>query len=1692
MNKFFSYANTEYNSDIGGGVFHTISGTLNITASTFDGNTSANYGGTLHTNKTAVTIDGETVIKNSTGATGAAMHMRSAKVTVDNISITDNTSNLNGVIYYSGSDLTLKNVIATGNKAVSGGVLFVNNSIVTIQGSNFSNNQATNGGVLYSKGGATLNLENTAFTENTASYGGAIHLIENSKLNLTGATFTKNSATKDGGAIYNKASTVTAVDTETAKNVFDENSAESHGGAIYVVYTTDEATQRKLPGVLTVTGGTFTNNTAIGGGAVSVRTDCEASFNGTTFIGNQVSGDDGKLDGYSEGGGAVYVGYGKLTMNNITARKNISKNYGGMVHLLDAETTITNSTFTENEAGDGGAIWTKDGGTLSITDSTFTGNKATASAGAVYVAKSIAGELNNLVFDGNTAGTNGGALYLAEAAVTTEKLDMQNNAATGNGGAVYVNGMVLNVTADDIFKGNSAGGHGGAVYLVYNADKVGASLIGTNAVFENNTAKAGGAISSRSYCNIELTGGALRGNNSTAPQSDSDRLGGGAIYTNANTLKLHGVTVENNTCEYYGGAIFASGATVTIDEKSVLKGNGAITGVALYLYSSGSATLNDVTITNNIYTKGSSNGVIYASGSVTLEVEKVTATGNKSVNGGVFYCSGTVSGTIKDSEFTSNTATGNGGVIDFRSSKTLDITGCTFTKNTAKNGGAIYCENGTINVSDSLTENTATASGGAISVAGKGVVNLLATATLSANSAPIGGAVYLNRGGTVEINGATLEGNSATGSGGAIAATDTPAEGEAPVAATLNLIHATLKNNTAKYGGAVYMDNSSNVTVTNGTMTNNTANLGGAVYNCNASLTLADAVFTQNHAQDNGGAIDLVGGTATGTATFERNTAVSHAGAIYVTYIKGENGEPNIGGNANLTGGAFIENTAMGGGAVSIRTGSTATFENMTFQGNCVSGYKDDGKDETINDNDGDGEGGGAIYVGYGSVSLINCTGTDNESTDSFGGFLDSVQGVVAITGGTYSGNSAPAGGVIYSIYNSKITVDGALISENESTFVNPYKVEDKDTYDNKKGGGAFAMINGTLTISNTTLDGNKSCYYGGTILGSDATITINNQSVVTATSGKTGAAIYFTGNGKNRIENSSILDNKASGSGVIYIGSGTLDMVNVTASGNTANTGGVLNASNSGVTVNITGGTYTTNSATYGGVVYVYNGAAVNLNGATFTKNSATKDGGAIYNSGGALTGTGANVFTENTAANHGGAIYVSYTTNTDGTKNGGVLTMTGGTFDKNVAVAGGAISARSSCVLNLTGTTFTENEATSDKNSEGGGAIYVGYGSATLEDCYLEGNSTGFYGGAISSVGSTLEIKGETEFKKNHGATGLAVHLRDGGIATINGAKFTENVVGTTTGNGGAVYITGTGTLNMTDVIATGNTNANGGVLYASGSAKLNISGGTFSGNTAIGNGGVFDIRTNGKSIISGGTYSNNTAKTGGAIYIDTGAVVTITGATLDGNTSTADGGAIYVADSTKNADVATTLVMTGATLQNNKSGARGGALATDSGSPLLVIKVTDCTFQKNTSTTSGGAVCIQNTSNTSSEPTAVTVVFTNCTFLENSSKTDGGALDVRSGGCLKIDGITAKKNTAKSNAGVVYVTSVNSRLYITGEVLLEDNSASNGAFSYLYNNNYTNPPKIYTTHANTAAWYASVAGNKTNVVFDMTTLP
>ncbi len=1775
------YDNNDYNSAIGGGAICTSGGTLTVTDTVFDANKSDYYGGAVMTSATQVKFSGSnTVIKNSEGGTGAALNFKNKSIVeIEDINLTDNTSTANGVIYINNSTVDMINVTANGNKASSGGVIFASNgnTKITVTDSYFTQNNATNGGVINITNG-TVEFDNSSISNNTGKTGAVVY-SDNANVSFNDSTLNGNTATASAGVAYASSGTVKftggtvsentaplggVLNTEkvdvsidsttvtgnsstlnggvantvdgtfeiknsnvsnnsaqghagvmyvkytevtfdaseftnntsgnhggvlylagakaTVKNdcTFTENSAVNHGGVVYDVYTnavnTEEEQRDKAVGELFVTGGKFEANTAMSGAVVSIRTGCDAEFNGSVFNSNSVSGFAGENDGDGEGGGAVYVGYGSVTLNDVTATGNIASDFGGVVESVGSDVTVNGGKYSDNSTNSGAFIRSISKSNVSIKDAVIEDNTAddygviyqntgtlamsnvtasnnTAGFGGVLYASnaSVNVTVDNSKFDNNIAYL-GGALNINSGSATitdsvfTENSARKNSAGSyGNGGAVIVTAGTITASGDNVFDTNSAENHGGAVYVSYstvNNERVGGTVNMTDGLFENNTAPSGGAISSRTNGNVTLTGTELNSNIATSTSSNE---GGGAIYTNTNHLTLTGVTMNGNSSGYYAGALMSSDAVVNINGNSVIKDSQGSTGAALHFASTSDVTITDTEIINNT---ASVNGVVYVNNS-TVDMTNITAYGNIASSGGLIY------------ESNANTK--------------ITVTNSTITQNNANNGGVVNVVNGAINfVGGTISENTAKT-----------------------------GAVVNSDNGKVSFDGTSITKNIATSSSGVVYAVD----------GTLNFTDVSVEENSAAgNGGAVYVKYTP-VTITDSSFKKNTSNSnGGVLYlaGCEAKITNSD--FTENQAKNHGASIYNVYVNAVNTEEEQRDKAVS---------------------NLTVTGGKFEGNTAMAGAVVSIRTGCDAVFNGTQLLNNSVSGFADD--------NDGNGEGGGAVYVGFGSVTLNDVTATGNTASD-FGGVVDSVASTVTIDGGTYSDNKTNSGAVVYAMSDSTVTITNATINNNVSVFTD---------VDNTIGGTIYAN-GGTLNISATTLDGNKTGYYGGAVFARNgATVNITDNSIISNSVGSTGAALYFRESCKVTIEDTAVNNNVSDGNGVIYQIGGTITMNNVTATGNVASGGGVLFASGSSTKADISNCTFEDNTATLGGAINI-NSSVATLKDSTFINNKAVKNsggsngnGGAIIVTSGTLTATGNNVFDGNSAENHGGAVYVSYST-VNNEKVGGKVIMTDGTFKNNSAVSGGAISSRTSCSVTLSGTELTANSASGTASGDGGGAVYTNDNTLLLIGVIIDGNTSAYYGGGVKAVNANVTINEKSQIKNNVGITGVAFDFRGTGTYNLSDISVTDNI---NTKGSGVIYITGSGTLNVSSLTASGNKNNNGGVIYASSSSNVNVdnsiftnntannlggaidhrSSGTlkinnseFNGNKAV-NGGAFHLNGSGAVIIMGSTIDGNTATTlgggiyhvgsglltvsdntivkqnnapsGGGLYLDLGAKAEVSSTTFDSNSATsADGGAILVADSSEEGKNATSLIMSNSVLKNNKAEKKGGAISTDTASPNLLINVSGTEFVKNSAVTAGGgAVEIQNANQpNATDPTTAKITFTNCVFTENTAKTTGGAIEIRTSSCAKLNGITATMNSANQNGGVVYVTSNHSRLYLTGSVTLSGNSAKSGTFAYLYNSNYANPPGIYTTDSNTAAWYKEVKGNTSSVNFDLTTMP
>ena len=1520
----------------------------------------------------------------------------------------------------------------TGNEALRGGGIYTA-SVAYIEGGEISDNIAT----VFGGGLAS-----------SSSMGADIYIGTES--GTTEVLFKGNQCLSQGGALYSNTSSPITI----YGNAKFENNSASSGGAIHTA------------GPLEIIDADFIGNSATASGGAIYHSYVKATFErrDMRLTGCNFENNSGKLGGAiilsaSDSVAETEMGtYGEITDCTFKGNKTIDSGNGGAIYITrKSDAIVTDCKFENNiSTGNGGAMAVQSGAKAILTDIEIKGNSA-KNGGGIYSQSDASLALKNVKFDSNSSTTNGGAVYFDKIDVTFDNVDFTNNTAGNHAGAVYLNGCDLTVNSSCEFTGNKAAMHGGAFYLTYTTisetEKDGAVLTANNVTFKNNSAVAGGAISARTACEAILDNVIFEGNTVSGYESgdaaNGDADGGAAIYVGYGKLTLKNVTATKNESEFYGGVISSINSVIDINGGSFSENKAATGGVISAARPDStqpaSITIKDATFTKNEstyvqtgdYNSAKGGGVIRVKGG-TLDISNSTFDGNTSAYyGGVILASG-VTATINENTKIKNSGGATGAAVHFTGNSDITMTDVSVTDNKSSANGVLYFNGGEAKLT-----------------------NVSATG----NEASNGGVIYSSNASTdITLTTCTLTGNTARSNGGA-AFTER---------ATLNLKDCDIKENKATNGGAIF------------------SKLG--IINSEKTEYIKNEAITD--AKSNGGAIFLQGATLNITAEdiFSENKASNHAGAVYVSYFDEtvDSKTTRHGGALTATGGTFTKNEAIAGGAISIRSDSEATLDSTAFTSNVAKSYEVAPDEKS----DGDNEGGGAIYAGYGKLTLKDVTATENTAYE-FGGVISAPGADITISGGTFSGNSSKTGAVIRALNGTSLTITNGSYTDNVAS----------------NEGGAISYIgygNPQLTITGATFERNSSTNTGGALYIYKAKATLDTVKMLSnSSSASNGGAINVNGSEVEIKGASEFKNNTAKGHGaaiyVTYVGDskGNVTMTDGTISDNTAMSGAALSV-RSNCVATLTDTVVSNNSVSGsnddkaadgdqdGGGAFYEGYGTLNLNNVTVTKNSSEFFGGAISAAGGTVNVNGG-TFSENTATTAGAINAIA----------GAQINIDGTTFDKNTASVAGAINSSGSSKINIKNATFTANESTYVQSGDyiaanGGGAIKTNKGTLDISGSTFDGNKSGYYGGTINAANTTINIKENSVFKNSVGGTGATLYIYSGSKVTISDTKFTANKA---TANGN-IYFNAC-EVNLDSVIAYGNNAANGAVIYTSGiSTVITADNCNFYENTATGNGGAI-YAEKATVNLNDCELDKNSGKYGGAFYV-TSATVNINDSEFDGNNAVSnEGGAIYITRYTEKEEnatpVAPKVTITSTDFANNTSKDYGGAISTTATAVSdLVLKVTGCNFTSNSSSTKGGAVSLKHGNSTAADPEKIDVVFTNCKFEKNTAKGTGGAIELRSSVCAKFDGLTANNNSSadtSNGGGVIYVTSNYSRLYLTGEIVLSGNEAKYGKFISLYNSNYSNPPKIYTTYSEAeATWNTSelIRGNGTSIQFGMTSMP
>ncbi|MEU8824055.1 hypothetical protein [Streptomyces sp. NPDC048636] len=307
------------------------------------------------------------------------------------------------------------------------------------------------------------------------------------------------------------------------------------------------------------------------------------------------------------------------------------------------------------------------------------------------------------------------------------------------------------------------------------------------------------------------------------------------------------------------------------------------------------------------------------------------------------------------------------------------------------------------------------------------------------------------------------------------------------------------------------------------------------------------------------------------------------------------------------------------------------------------------------------------------------------------------------------------------------------------------------------------------------------------------------------------------------------------------------------------------------------------TGASEFGGGILVRNSGTLRGSSVTLSDNSAERNGGgmtAFQNSTVVLSNS---LVTGNQALFGGGVNSLS-----------GSLTMTGTTVRDNTAgFEGGGLEVDGTATF--TGVSITGNTVT---GAEGGGGMYIGGGTLTLQSSTVSDNEST----SASGLGGGIELDTGTLISRSSRITDNTSAGPGGGVAGDDAgdqATFSSTVIsGNSADSGGGVY-NETGTMSLTSGAVTGNTAVDAGAgLFNTGQLTLtrvsvgqNILTGAGATGAAVYNTGTLGIT--GASILT--NRATGAGSVTGGLYND-GGTVTLSGSSISGNSSLAAPGGVY----------------------------------------------------------------------------------------------------------------------------------------------------------------------------------------------------
>ena len=479
-----------------------------------------------------------------------------------------------------------------------------------------------------------------------------------------------------------------------------------------------------------------------------------------------------------------------------------------------------------------------------------------------------------------------------------------DNHATLYGGAVLViNTMTMNIEGS-IFNNNSASGNAGGAICVING-----SIFTINSIYMNNNAYAGGATYITSG-NVSSIGDYYINNT-----ADS----GGAIYVYSGDIFSSSDQYINNNADG-GGAIVVLSGNIYSTSDQYINNSADSDGGAINVYSGNIISTNDQYINNSADSddRADSDDSADSGGAICVYYGHISSSSDQYMNntadhgGAIFVYSGTIYST--NDHYINNSAVLGGAI--YMVSGSCNLCNDSFSINTAAEGAVIYKDGGILEICrTNITNNFARYKG---TLFLKSVTLMIAEEVNFMNNR---GSLYASSS-QVQINGAAVFMYNLGNFGGAITAIQ---ESQLVFNTTCMV---TISNNTATYGGGIYLAQSNLIVYHPFELIGNKASeYGGGIYASRSEIEFKSeqtkTFQITNNTALNGGALCAMASNIQITNTFvdfNSNTAITNGGAVYLgqnSKIQLLKNEPDYVGNDNLHVRLdFTSNTAKKGGAI--------------------------------------------------------------------------------------------------------------------------------------------------------------------------------------------------------------------------------------------------------------------------------------------------------------------------------------------------------------------------------------------------------------------------------------------------------------------------------------------------------------------------------------------------------------------------------------------------------------------------------------------------------------------------------------------------------------------------------------------------------------------------------------------------------